>query len=141
MSAPLEPIVCIASEHESLWWDDSNFDFKYIDGRRWKLKSAFPFRYEFKGTLVDGAVPEGFMIDFHSVPRILWPIIHPFEFGQAAALHDYGYRKQIKRALVDEIYLAALTKCGASEGRRKVMYRAVRMFGWLPYRRARNNVE
>lgn len=135
MTALTEPRICLAGEHESLTWDDSDFDFKYIDGRFWMLRADFPFHYQFKGNHVDGVVPVGFKTNFHSVPRIIWPIIHPFEFGQAAVLHDYLYRTRVPRGLADEIYLASLDKCGAGEVRRKTMYRAVRTFGWLPYRR------
>lgn len=133
--APARPLTAPSRYHEALWWDDSNFDFKYIDGKHWKLKADFPFEYNHEGKKLVGVVPEGFVTNFHSVPRILWPIIHPFEFGQAATVHDYLYRIQEPRGLGDEIYLAALTKCGAGEARRKTMFSAVRIFGWIPYRK------
>ena len=38
-------------------------------------------------------IPKGFKCDLASVPRILWPIIAPFELSEAAPLvHDYLYR-------------------------------------------------
>lgn len=133
---PLSPNICIAHDHESLTWDDTHFDFGYIDGHFWRVKADFPFHYLFDSRHVDGCVPANFLTNFHSVPRILWPLIHPFEFGQAAAIHDWLYATHhVSRAVADEIYLAALTKCGAGELRRKAMYRAVRLFGWNAYRK------
>lgn len=133
------PSVCLSTEHESLWWDDSEFGFDYAGGRVWPLQRDFPFHYEFDGRHFDGVVPAGFQTDFHSVPRILWFIFHPQEFGQAAVIHDYLYRTKglgVSRGFADEIYLAALTKCGAAEPKRKAMYRGVRIFGWLSFKAA-----
>jgi hypothetical protein len=131
------PNVCIAKPHESLTWDDSKFGFDYIDGRRWRLQHDFRFHYEFDGRHFDGCVPAGFVFDFHSVPRLLWVIFHPSEYGQAAAVHDYLYRTKglgVSRGFADEIYLASLTKCGAGEKKRKAMYRGVRLFGWASFK-------
>jgi hypothetical protein len=131
----MEPSICPSSEHESLTWDDKDFDPTYIDGKKWRMRCDFPFHYFFNGKHLDGAVPAGFVTNFHSVPRILFPIFHPAEYAQAAVLHDYLYRIQEPRGLCDEIYLAALTKCGAGEKRRKAMYAGVRAFGWVAYRK------
>jgi hypothetical protein len=133
------PVVCQATEHDSLWWDDAAFDPRYVDGHVWPLRHPFPFHYEFDGRHFDGIVPAEFPTDFHSIPRILWVIFHPNEFGQAAVIHDYLYRTKglgVSRAFADEIYLAALTKCGASEAKRKLMYHGVRVFGWFSFKAA-----
>ena len=37
-------------------------------------------------------VPKGFITDFASSPKILWPILPPRgEYGKAAVIHDYCY--------------------------------------------------
>lgn len=80
-------------------------------------------------------VPVGFITDLASVP---WPfsmIIPKSGKGNAAAvLHDFLYHKQErKRKQCDLIFLEAMKVLGVSLWKRKVMYRAVRIFGFIPW--------
>lgn len=119
----------------------SSFNSKLIlepldDGRRWKLVE--PFVYEI-GKLGSGnkiEVPAGFITDFASVPRGLWNIFPPWGvYGKAAILHDWLYQEQKRtRAESDKIFLEAMKALGVSFLKRRLIYRGVRLGGWLAWR-------
>lgn len=100
------------------------------DGRgRWRLRNPLVFESSRAGRVI--CVPEGFVTDFASVPRL--PIVfwltgdtaHP-----AAVVHDYLYsRGELKREEADEILLEAMASVGVPAWRRYPMYWAVRAFG------------
>lgn len=83
----------------------------------------------------DIVVPEGFRTDFYSVtsfgklvvprdPLMQWP----------AVIHDYGYVVQRwSREDVDRMFLEAMIEAGVPAWRRTLVYRAVRMGGWVAW--------
>jgi len=110
-----------------------------INGR-WRV--ARPFRYYIgelnSSDFID--IPEGFETDFASVPRGLWNIFPPDgEYTQAAVLHDYLYNQRKKhgrtRKECDQIFLEAMEVLGVPWWKRRLMYRAVRSFGWIPWKK------
>lgn len=103
-----------------------------VDEKNWKVTS--PLLYEssiYSPTIV---VPEGFITDLSSVPRL--PIVFLL-FGDslkaASVLHDYLYRNQptVPRELCDKIFLEAARVSTNSPKKAYCMYLAVRAFGWL----------
>lgn len=85
-------------------------------------------------------VPEGFITDFASVPRIFWSIISPIDkHAKAAVLHDflYVYGGHMGRKRCDDIFLEAMTVLDVDEWRRQPMYRCVRMFSWYRWNQLR----
>ena len=90
-------------------------------------------------------VPEGYITDLASVPRICWIFIAPFDVARAAICHDIMYeklnavRKKVKakefkamRAIADTVFMNGMN---ASEPpvrawKKFAAYWAVRMFGW-----------
>lgn len=118
---------------------NSEVALRAIDGRPgfWKTIGVVDFEV-FEHTVV---VPEGFVTDLASVPRFLWTIIPPFgKYTAAAVVHDYLYGVQrigdtaIERVLADRIFMEAMKELGVRRTRRWAMFRAVRMFGWAPWR-------
>ena len=82
---------------------------------------------------IDGVVhiiPKGYVTDFASVPRWLWPVIPPH--GQAAnacVVHDYLYDNRIgKREQVDLFFYEELLKC-VPGWQAWLMYKFVRWMG------------
>lgn len=76
------------------------------------------------------SVPEGFITDLDSVPRI--PIFHLVFKGRtvkAAILHDYLYSIGHNRKDADKIFLAAMEAEGVRRRYRLPIYWAVRIFG------------
>lgn len=88
-------------------------------------------------------IPAGFETDFASVPQLFWSIVPPMgKYFIAAVLHDYFYREPgsrtdvaviydrvITREFADYIFLEEMVDLGVSWWKRKIMYKAVRMFG------------
>ncbi|MEN6605901.1 MAG: DUF1353 domain-containing protein [Bryobacteraceae bacterium] len=64
---------------------------EYLDGRDWRLVEEFEFASEVLERIV--RVPRGFITDFASIPRFLWPLLPPTgTYGKAAVVHDMLYR-------------------------------------------------
>lgn len=79
-------------------------------------------------------VPAGFVSDGGSIPPLCWPLVgDPFGPGlRAFVLHDFGYSTRfVPRLDVDRLLYRSLRDCGLSLARRRLIYRAVRMFGKL----------
>jgi hypothetical protein len=76
-------------------------------------------------------VPQGFVTDFASVPRL--PVIYLAEGGKgekAATLHDWAYSSQfVPREQADALLREALLACGYSAFTAGLFYAAVRMGG------------
>lgn len=105
------------------------------DGRgTWQL--LFPLIYEsdiLKGEVV--AVPEGFITDFASVPRIPVAFLLAGGYGRmAAVVHDYLYTThQVDRPTADSIFREALLAMGEVPWRAQMMYLGVRVGGASPW--------
>lgn len=106
------------------------------DGRRWRLVEPFTYDVGELGGDDSITVPENFLTDFASVPRLFWRIIPPWgKYGKAAVLHDWLYHVQDRsRRECDKVFLEAMGVLGVSWFKRRTMYRAVRMFGWSAWR-------
>lgn len=81
-------------------------------------------------------VPKGFITDLASV---LWPastiIPKSGKYNGAAVVHDYLYSEHKRpRKECDIIFLEAMEVLNVPLWKRLIMYRAVRMFGWIPWR-------
>jgi len=106
------------------------------DGRTWRLEEEFRYRVgDETGEPV--AVPKGFETDFASIPRIFWAVLSPYgRHGKSAVIHDWCYKKHLFTRLVcDRIFLEAMKVLGVRRWKYRVMYRAVRMFGWIAWRK------
>jgi hypothetical protein len=98
-------------------------------------------------------VPAGFDTDLASIPRALWWLISPGgRHGKAAVLHDYLYRVRprvsytgegfeavmdLARGQADRVFREAMREDGVGLLRAWVMWAAVRLFGWLAWRKPR----
>lgn len=95
-----------------------------------------PLGYEVNGKKI--IVPKGFKTDFASVPRIFHSIIAPIgKHTQPAIIHDYLYANGAKmgfsRKDSDLIFLLAMKECSVNLVTRKILYYAVRVFGFRYY--------
>lgn len=89
-------------------------------------------------------IPEGFVTDFASVPRILWPLFPPYGRAMPASiLHDYIYTvhpkeveltPEVERYWADRLFYIAMRAIGIGKFQAKLMYWAVRWFGGSRYR-------
>lgn len=113
-------------------------------GDQWILRRAFKFYYEKtseNGAIIriDVVIPEGFVTDFASTPRLLYPIFPPIGiYNKAAMVHDFLYSKDcplvIKRKNADLFFLQAMEVLETPRLIRKLMFFAVRLFGRSHFR-------
>lgn len=101
-----------------------------LDGKRAKLTAALKYVTEVEAIGLI-TVPRGFVTDYASVPRGLWNIFPPHgKYSAGAVVHDYLYRRTLMdRAICDRVFLEAMEVLGVSWFSRRVIYRAVRLFG------------
>ena len=106
------------------------------NGRSWVLRKPFGYDvgYEDSGETI--AVPVGFTTDFASIPRFLWSILFCWgKYGNAAVIHDYCYWEQkYTRKRADEIFREAMGVLRVGWFQTMILYWAVRLFGWIPWR-------
>jgi hypothetical protein len=80
-------------------------------------------------------VPEGFITDLASIPRIFRPLITGHGKDRwAAVVHDYLYSIKYSRKDADDVFYEALIASGNGRMKSWAMYRAVRAGGWVFYR-------
>lgn len=99
-----------------------------------------PFYMNKSGVII--SIPSGYETDLASIPRMFWRVIAPFELSIAAPLvHDYLYgnggvaqNQVLTREETDKLFLDIMEAEGVSWWRRKIAYRAVRMFAGFAWR-------
>lgn len=111
-------------------------------GPRWIVLAPFLVELEGAGEApFQVTVPEGFVTDFASVPRL--PLVYLAAGNtahKAAVLHDYLYSIGHPRKSADAAFLAAMRAEGEPWWRRNLMWSAVRVFGaagWEAHQEAR----
>lgn len=120
----------------------SDLDVRYIGGRRWRLLAPLTWRRDKDAGFPELLrVPDGFVTDFASVPRIFWRLIPPTgDHGPACVLHDWLYSRKHydgidwrhDRRYADALFYEAL---GDGFPLRWLLWAAVRLGGWWAYRR------
>lgn len=109
--------------------------------RRWQLGADY--RYPDAAGPREIVVAAGFRFDLSSIPRLLWPVIAPFELSIVAPLvHDYLDRyggsppagsvtppHHYDRSAADRLFRTIMKQEGVAAWRRTLAYAAVRSFG------------
>lgn len=105
-------------------------------GDQWILKRAFKFYYadDAGNPLREVIVPEGFVTDFASTPKLFYPIFPPIGiYNKAAMVHDFLYTagsdSAITREDADRFFLQAMEVLKVPSWKRRLMFFAVRLFG------------
>ena len=120
----------------------------WIDGERFVIRRGFRFylTHNEAGEFVD--VPDGFVTNFASTPRIVWPLFPPTgSYAQAAIVHDKVFLANVIRTATGarpcafeetpHLFLDAAEACGTSWLTRRIMYRMLQAFSrpaWDQYR-------
>ncbi len=105
------------------------------DGINWRVDTAFDYESVALHTIL--TIPVGFVTDFASTPRLLWPVLPPAgRWGKPSVLHDFLYRTNgiATRAQADRVFLEAMTVLGIGWRTRSIMYAGVRVFGASSYK-------
>lgn len=112
-----------------------------IDGRQIRIVRPFTFLTSAGDWLT---IPEGFLCDGQSYPRLLWMIDTPVgKGGRAGVVHDYlywlngrvfpGVGKAFDREASDKIFREALLVSGLNAYSAGIRYWALRAFGWVAW--------
>ena len=85
-------------------------------------------------------VPDGFMTDFSSVPRVFRWFVDPVGMPHqiAGVVHDFLYSSgAVTRSQADAAFAAAAVVAGSPVWRARLMHAAIRLGGWVAWRRNR----
>jgi hypothetical protein len=95
-----------------------------------------PFIYESDLAQRVFVVPEGFVTDFASVPRLpLAFLLAGNEAHEAAVIHDFIYCKRLTtREMADAVFREAMGATGEPAWRRFLMWAGVRLGGWVAWK-------
>jgi hypothetical protein len=118
----------------------SNFKGELIGKNLWKNLETFEYHVGEYPSEEIITVPEGFITDFASVPRIFWLVISPVDkHGKAAVIHDYCYYyTPYSRKVADLIFSEALKVLHVKPWKVFCMYHGVRIgagYAWWKHRR------
>tara|TARA_R110001583_G_scaffold25218_6_gene91459 strand:+ start:5555 stop:5947 length:393 start_codon:yes stop_codon:yes gene_type:complete len=104
---------------------------EHIGGDTWRLTERLSYSHRSGRAIV---IPEGFVCDGDSVPRI--PFIYALYKGraiQAAWVHDYLYREQRGKDFADLMFLDAMEDQGLPARIRYPIYWGPALFGDRSY--------
>lgn len=115
----------------------TNLDVSLVEetANTWRLDAPLVFYSAWLHITL--TVPQYFVTDFASVPRLPLAYLLCGDVGRAAsALHDYLYRNGIfDRRTCDRVFREALVASGVAGWRAGLMYAGVRACGWIFYRK------
>jgi hypothetical protein len=120
----------------------SKLRVEQIDEENWRLLAPLRYFSVLLGRVIE--VPEGFVTDFASVPRL--PFIYWFvgnTADAAAVLHDWFYRtntEDISREKADSLLAEAMESLGYWKARAWFVWAGVRVGGYWSYETRRANV-
>jgi len=116
------------------------------DNCRWRLLEPCIYRLGSPDGTEWVDVPTSFVTDFGSIPQLFWnlPGLSPFgKLRRAYVVHDKLYvapvvrtatsARAIDRAEADRILLEAAEVLGANWLNRRIIYRGVRVGGWMAW--------
>lgn len=115
---------------------------RYIGGGRWKLTAPFEYHSKKYGIF---KVPEFFISDGASIPKFAFSLIGgrwTGKYVEASIIHDYLYFTQTtKRSYADRVFLEGMKILGVGWLKRRVMYLAVRVWGWKPWNKHKRRIK
>ncbi|WP_299875921.1 DUF1353 domain-containing protein [uncultured Cocleimonas sp.] len=107
------------------------------DGKSWIIYKDFFYDVGAEDSGDRIQVDLGFVTDFASVPRLLWWALPKWGvYGNASVIHDWLYWTQKRSRLQsDNIMLEAMTVLEVQPIIKKLIYLAIRSFGWWAWAR------
>jgi len=119
----------------------SHLEARYLGHCRWRLIAPLVYVTSEGETIT---APVGFITDGKSIPRLAQSIVGaPWagKSGKSAGIHDLlCYTQQFPRAKTDRIFLECMEDEKETKLRRRIFYRFVRMFGWIPWNKRREEI-
>ena len=99
------------------------------DGVYWTVHEPVSYQSDVLGITI--TIPNGYVTDGASIPKLFWNIVSPVgPYFFSAVFHDYGYRWQkFPRRKVDDAFLEGMWVLKCKVWQYVVIYLAVRLFG------------
>lgn len=104
-----------------------------LEGRQRRLDDTLVWRDGEHSVIV----PEGFVCDLASIPRLLWWWAAPDgDYRAAVAVHDYHYgpQRRVSRAVADRDMRRIMLHVKSRRTRAWAMWVGLRLFGWYAWR-------
>lgn len=85
------------------------------------------------------SVPVGFKTDLASIPRFFWRVLPPIgRYDKPAVIHDWLYHTNgMSRLTADKVLREAMEVTHVPAWQRALIFRAVRLGGWVPWNKYR----
>lgn len=122
----------------------------YVDGKTWYVVEGFTYRIGSDLGHEYVHIPEGFVTDFASIPRLLkvqWPspgglwdkpaVVHDFLYRFAYVTSDDATIREVNRQEADAIFLEGMRVTQTRESAARCLYAGVRIGGWRAWRKHR----
>ena len=89
------------------------------DGRHWKVLDGIEYFVGHESSDWRISVPDGFVTDFASVPRLFWSFVSPTgRHSRAAVVHDYLYTQtEVSQVVADAVFAEAMHVLGVARWR------------------------
>lgn len=102
---------------------------------KWTVMREFSFYFTIDGEKRTVIIPKGFVTDFASTPRILYPLLPPTgKHNRAALAHDYLYSiGRFSRKHSDQAFYQLLGACKVNKTISELAYWGLRLFGKSHY--------
>jgi hypothetical protein len=102
-------------------------------GQFWTILQPLIYQSDIAKTVI--VVPEGFVTDFASVPRLpLVFLVTGDSAHSAAVVHDFAYsRQEMTRSMADAVFREAAIASGEPGWKSWAMYLGVRIGGWVAW--------
>lgn len=131
-----------------------DLDLRFIDGGMWEVTKPYEYCIGDADSSRRVRIPAGFKTDFASIPQVLRGVLPPTgtakrPYGRAAVVHDWLYQKRrisyvddrgrvfavtyCDRETADNVLREAMEVLGVPGHTRWVIYRGVRVGGWVPW--------
>ena len=111
------------------------------EGDKWRLLRDWWFVWVGDdGMRIERTIPAGMVTDFGSIPRVYrWRFSPTGKAAPAFLAHDELYAEGLERRdICDRVMLEAMEVCKIRWWDRRVMWSAVRAFGWAAYGKRRH---
>ena len=112
-------------------------------GKKVILLEEFTYHIGSEDSDIFITVPAGFRTDLASTPFFSWSLGFPRwgRYSKAAVLHDHCYSLNLhNRKWADGLFYEAMLVSGTGLWKAKVMYLAVRLFGWIAWNKHKNKI-
>jgi len=106
---------------------------RFVGKGEWEMLKPFQYNSKKYGVI---KIPVGFLVNGASFPKAVYSIMgSPWggKFAKPSVIHDFLYFKKTNRKRSDLVFLEGMKVCKVPYWKRKVMYYALRLFGFISF--------